>query len=178
MSYVLNDPAHLVYHNANGEMGRYFFRPRFHILNFLSKKIFEIKEKIKSKDCEKEYHKLLHCVYWNQVESYINQIAQISSQHGVPVIFLIHPIFEKNKDFNSYGLVMLHNRLKDAASKAGLIPLDLLNAFKPYSADDIKMHSKTTWYDPWHPNAKGHKIIAEYIYSKLMEMHIVNNLLL
>lgn len=134
-----------------------------------------MREKIKGKGCDKEYHKFLHRVYRDQVESYIDQLGQISMQHGIPVIFLIHPVFEKDKSFNSYSLVPLHNRLKDAALKAGLIPLDLLNAFRPYNPEDISLHSKTPWYDPWHPNAKGQKIIADYIYRRLMEMHIIKD---
>lgn len=165
-SYVLNDPAHPIYHNANGELGRYFFKPKIHTISFILKKLFEIKEKIKSKNCDKEYHKLLHCVYWDQIESNINQIGHISEKNNVPIIFLIHPVFEKNKDFNIYSLNLLHKKLSKAASKSGLIVLDLLDAYKAYNPDEIKLHNKK-WYDPWHPNVKGHMIVAEYIYNNI-----------
>ncbi|MEW6715644.1 MAG: SGNH/GDSL hydrolase family protein, partial [Nitrospirota bacterium] len=49
-SYMLNDPAHPVYHDANGELGRYYFKPKLHIIIFFSKKIFQIKESIKGKN--------------------------------------------------------------------------------------------------------------------------------
>jgi hypothetical protein len=28
-------------------------------------------------------------------------------------------------------------------------------------------------HDPWHPNVKGHAIIAEYLYEKLMQEFFV-----
>jgi lysophospholipase L1-like esterase len=172
-SYILNDPAHPVYHNANGAMGRYFFKPRLHVINFIAKTLFAVNEKRKSANCEKEYHKLLHCVYWDQVELNITKIGQLSKSNNIPVIFLLHPIFEKDEDFNAYTLTSLHKKLNDLASKSGLIILDLLDAFKPYDPNEVKQLSSTTWYDPWHPNAKGHMIIAEYLYKKIIEGGII-----
>lgn len=166
-SYILNDPAHPVYHDANGELGRYYFKPKLHIINFISQKIFQIKESIKGKNCDKEFHKLLHCVYWDQVESNIHKIGSISKSKNIPMLFLIHPIFEKDRNFDTYTLTPVHKKLYDAASESGLMAVDLLNAFKPYDMDEVKTHSET-WYDPWHPNAKGHMIIAEYIYKEII----------
>lgn len=50
-SYVLNDPANPVYHNSNGELGRYYFKPILHTANFVSRKLFAINERIKKKLC-------------------------------------------------------------------------------------------------------------------------------
>ena len=38
-SYVLNDAADPLYHNGNSEFERMFFKPKIHILNFISKKL-------------------------------------------------------------------------------------------------------------------------------------------
>ncbi|MBI5408260.1 MAG: SGNH/GDSL hydrolase family protein [Nitrospirae bacterium] len=173
-SYVLNDPAHPVFHNANGAAGQYFFKPRFHVLHFIAKRLFAKRERWirKIKNCDKEYHKRLHCVYWDQVELNIAKIGQVSKSNNIPVLFLIHPIFEEGKDFNTYTLTALHKKLTDIASKSGLITLDLLDAFKPYNPDEVKQHS-STWYDPWHPNAKGHMIIADYVYNKTIEKRLI-----
>ncbi|MBI5675437.1 MAG: SGNH/GDSL hydrolase family protein [Nitrospirae bacterium] len=165
-SYMLNDPAHPVYHNANGELGRYYFKPKLHFVNFVRKKIFELKEESKSKNCGKEFHKLLHCAYWDQVKSQIYQIGGILKSKNIPVLFLVHPIFEKDRSFDTYTLTSVHKKLYDAASESGLIAVDLLNAFKPYNMDEVRTHSET-WYDPWHPNAKGHMVIADYIYKHI-----------
>jgi lysophospholipase L1-like esterase len=177
-SYVLNDPAHPIYHNANGELGEYFFKPKLHTVNFLSKRLFQLNEQIKKKNCEKEFHALLHCVYREQVESNIIKISQISEKYITPVIFLIHPIFEKNKDFDTYSLTPLHMRLNDFASKAGLIVLDLLNAYKFYNPNEIKQQGSETWFDPWHPNEKGNMIIAERIYTFMSERKYIKEWLI
>src|SRR5215471_1749141 len=54
-SYVLNDPAHPVYHNANGELGRFWYEPQYHVMHALKKAMFQLHEKIKSYQCEKEF---------------------------------------------------------------------------------------------------------------------------
>ncbi len=165
-SYCLNDPADPVFHNANGEYGRYFYRPNFYILHFIERRMFFLKEKNRGRHCGSEYHELLHCVYWNQVESNIVKIGSLTKQKNIPVLFLIHPVFDKDRDFGHYSLMSVHNKLREATQKAGLIPLDILDAYKPYPPDELKVHSGER-YDPWHPNAKGHLIAAESIYDKL-----------
>ena len=85
----------------------------------------------------------------------------------MPTVFLIHPVFEKDRSYSEYTLSDLHQRLKDVAAKEELIVLDLLNTYKNYNPDDIKQHSKQ-WYDCWHPNIKGHAIVAESLYDLLI----------
>src|SRR5262249_51568771 len=68
-SYVLNDPAHPVYHNANGELGRFWYEPQYHVVHALKKAMFQVHEKIKRYQCEKEFHQFLHCAYRPQIEA-------------------------------------------------------------------------------------------------------------
>jgi lysophospholipase L1-like esterase len=164
-SYVLNDPAHPIYQNANGELGSYFFKPKIHVLHLISKGLFAIDEAWKSLACETEYHQRLHCVHWDDVKSNIEKIGDISQSQKIPVLFLIHPIFEEHKNFSQYSLAPLHDKLTQLAVKDGLIPIDLLAAYKHYNPDDLKQNAE----DPWHPNEKGHKIIADFIYQKLVK---------
>jgi len=166
-SYCLNDPAHPVFHSANAELGRYFFKPKIHLFHFLSKKIFYFIEKIKGEHCVREYHQFLHCAYWNEVVSNIKKIKKISDQWKTPVVFLIHPIFEQGRTYAAYSLAGLHYKLKDVATKQGLRVIDLLDVYKNYNSNFIKHHSEH-WYDCWHPNAVGHLIAAEYIYRRLV----------
>jgi hypothetical protein len=112
-SYVLNDPAHPVYHNASGELALYYFKPESHLAHFIFSKLFLIAENVKRRayDCDYEYHKLLHCVYWRQVETNIKNLAKISVKNGIPVVFLIHTVFKENGDYNSYPLSSLHENI-------------------------------------------------------------------
>jgi lysophospholipase L1-like esterase len=172
-SYVLNDPADPVYHNANGELGRYYYEPNVHIQSFLSTRFLSLEEKIKSFWCGKEFHKLIHCAHWGQIEKNIKQIGHVSKNKKIPIIFLIHPIFENIKNYNDYSLTKIHEKLSYLAVKEGLIVFDLLNAYKKYEIKDIKLASNADWYDPWHPNATGHQIAGEYIFQKLLEQKLI-----
>jgi hypothetical protein len=55
------------------------------------------------------------------------------------------------------------------ATSAGLIVWDVYDAFREYDPQELQVMSNTRWYDPWHPNIKGHTIIAEYLYEKLTQ---------
>lgn len=167
-SYVLNDPAHPVYHNSNGELGRYYYKPRFHTVSYVYRKLFEIRERFSSSRCETEYHALIFCVYWNQVVSDIGKIAQISAKFGVPTLFIIHPLFEEAGNFDAYSLAPVHAKLRAAASAAGLPVVDLLEAYKHYKPLDLTLPN-TQGHDPLHPNEIGHRIAADYIATFLTE---------
>ena len=168
-SYVLNDPAHPVYHNANGELGHFWYVPQYHLVHALNKAVFLVREKIKSYTCEKEFHKFLHCAYYHQIEAHIRRIGDIARKKHIPIIFLIHPIFEKGKTYAEYSLVPVHTMLNTMAASAGLMVWDLYEAFRAYNPQELTVVSNTPWHDPWHPNIKGHTIIAEYLYEKLTQ---------
>jgi lysophospholipase L1-like esterase len=169
-SYALNDPAHPVYRGANGELGLYFFKPKSYLAYFIMKKIYLINEKIKGRHCDKEYHKFLHCAHWKQVIKMFYKIRHISEEKhiAVPIIFLIHPVLE---NFNNYSFISLHEKLRDIANKSGLVAMDLLEAYKPFTPDELKHDIN----DPWHPNAKGHLITADYIFDKITKGDFIEN---
>ena len=150
--------------------GVIFFKPKSHILHFISKSLFAINEKKKKKGCEGEYHKFLHCAYWEDVISNINQIGLIAKKK-IPILFLIHPVFEKDKDYRNYSLASLHKELTDVSTVAGLQTLDLLEVFKNYDPEELKQTGTPDWFDPWHPNAKGHRVIAHYLQQKLFDLN-------
>jgi hypothetical protein len=65
--------------------------------------------------------------------------------------------------YAAYSLTPVHTMLHTMATLAGLVVWDLYDAFRAYDPQELKVVSNTRWYDPWHPNSKGHTIIAEYI---------------
>ena len=168
-SYILNDPAHPVYHDANGELGRFWYVPQYHVVHSLKKAMFRMYEKIKSYKCEKEFHKFLHCAYRHQIEANIRKIGEIAEKRHIPIIFLIHPIFEKGKTYAEYSLTPVHTMLHAMATSAGLIVWDLYDAFREYNPQELQVVNNTHGHDPWHPNVKGHIVIAEYLYEKLTQ---------
>ncbi|MEZ5503380.1 MAG: SGNH/GDSL hydrolase family protein [Halioglobus sp.] len=166
-SYVLNDPAHPVYHDSNGELGRYYFEPVLHTAHFVARKLFEISERIKSIDCGREYHTLLHCAYWEEVQANIRTIAALSRQRQVPAIFVIFPVLEDGENFDHYSLAPVHARLAAAASAAGLPVVDELDAFRAYPPGSLSL-PLASGHDPLHPNATGHRIAAQHLYDYIV----------
>jgi lysophospholipase L1-like esterase len=158
-SYVLNDPAHPVYHDANGELGKYYYRPRSHLAHFFSARLFALRENIKSRHCPPEFHEMLHCVYWEDVKANFTRLSRLGTERNVRIILLIHPVFEQGRNFKQYTLVNLHRRLRDLVAQKGLPVLDLLHAFLDHDPEEIRQSSPNS-YDPWHPNAAGHALIA------------------
>jgi hypothetical protein len=59
--------------------------------------------------------------------------------------------------------------LKTMATSAGLIVWDLYEAFRNYDPRELQVVNNKQEYDPWHPNVKGHTVIAEYLYEKLTQ---------
>jgi hypothetical protein len=174
-SYVLNDPAHPVYHaNANGELGRFWYVPQSHVVHVLHKALFQWHQKRKRSQCEKEFHHFLHCAYRPQIAANIQKIGAIATHRHLPIIFLIHPIFEQGKTYAEYSLLPVHTMLQTMATSAGLIVWDVYDAFRAYDPQELQVVSNEHGHDPWHPNVKGHAIIAEYLYEKLTQELLVD----
>src|SRR5262245_33001657 len=55
-SYCLNDPANPIYHNANGDLGRYYYHPRFQLLALVKMAAFRAKQKAQGLRCPSEFH--------------------------------------------------------------------------------------------------------------------------
>lgn len=173
-SYVLNDPAHPVFHDANGELGRYFYKPGLHTFHLIKYLYFELNERIKGRNCVDEYHARLHCIYANQVSENIKTIGMESALNNVPVLFMIHPVFEKNNNFKNYSLTPIHDRLSGLAVEAGLDTIDLLEAHKQHLPSSLHITGYADgWWDPWHPNIKGHKLIADQLVQYMEKRQLI-----
>ncbi|MDP8230013.1 MAG: SGNH/GDSL hydrolase family protein [Candidatus Gorgyraea atricola] len=170
-SYCLNDIGHPVYHDVNSNLGQYFFRPKLHIAHFIASKLFFIKEKIKSRNYEEQYtYAMLHRIYWKKIEYAIKMIGQTSKQKNIPTVFLIFPIFVENiETFSEYPIVSLHRKLYSVATEEGLIALDILDCFKAFSIEELRNHA-LSYFDILHPNEKGHKVVADYLYRRIVSI--------
>ncbi len=161
-SYCLNDPADPVMHNANGNLGVFHHRPRSYLVDFVRRSAFSVRERLKGRNCPGEFHARLHCIYWDDVVRHVEAIGEAGKQEGVPVVFLIHPIFEEGRSLGENSLADLHARLAEVAGRAGMEPLDLLPGLSEFDPDEIKIHNER-YYDPWHLNEKGHAVTAGVI---------------
>jgi len=165
-SYVLNDPAHPVFHRGNADMGRFHHEPTSYLLHYVERSWFALRERIRRhwRDCPEEYHQLLHCAYRDEIVDNLRRIAAAGRESGVPLILVVHPVFQK-EGWERYSLTDVHQRLSEAAKSSGLEVTDLLDDFRRYPVDELRTDESRIWYDPWHPNRKGHKVIARSLFS-------------
>ena len=84
----------------------------------------------------------------------------MSSEQGVPVVFLIHPVFERKGGFDQYTLAPVRQNLAQHASASGLFVLDLLETYAAYIPGELAQPT-AEGLDPWHPNEMGHRLAAE-----------------
>lgn len=158
-SYVLNDPADPVFHDANGGLGAYYAEPDVHFWRGLVHLLREAREKLAELRCGDEFHALLHCAYADEVAANIRRIGAISRQHDVPTIFVIHPVFERDRGFADSSFAAIHAELGREARRAGLVVVDLLDAYRGHEPASLQRQSPH-WFDPWHANARGHALAA------------------
>jgi hypothetical protein len=163
-SYVLNDPAHPIFHDANGEAGRYFFRPSWRGYHYFERKLFEARERWRGRQCPEEFHVLLHCAYRTEIESNLMVLADTAG--STPVVFAITPLLIEADSFADYPYHGIHQDLSSMAAGLGFHTVDLLDAFAATNPQ-ILSQDLTPWFDPWHPNAAGHDLIARFLAEQI-----------
>ncbi|MCI0451182.1 MAG: hypothetical protein L0Z51_02185 [Candidatus Latescibacteria bacterium] len=137
-------------------------RPRSYLLARANAFAFRVKQKYRGLECPTEFHAFVHCAFWPEVEANLHRIGEITLRHHVPVVFIIHPIFEKDTTFEQYSMRDVHARLSEQARANGFDVVDLLDTFRNYSSAGLKVESET-YYDPWHLNERGHRVAATAI---------------
>ena len=171
-SYVLNDPAHPVFHDANGELGRYWAPRRAHVVHFVRERWFRLRDVLASRGCRAEFHARLHCAYAEKVAESFARLGAFARERGVPIAVVIHPVFEEGRGYDAYTLARLHAELRRLAEAAGLPVLDLLETYRGHDPESLKQHAPDV-YDPWHPNARGHALAARAIERFLVREGLV-----
>jgi lysophospholipase L1-like esterase len=172
-SYCLNDPLDPLHHPIGFRTAQLGARsgwstPSIHVLAFLEHRFFLLREKIRSRRCPSEYHRFYHCAYQQKVESQIAEIAEISHERGVPILFVVHPIYHPGA-YRRYLLTDLHERLTGIAESRGLAAYDLLEAYAGRDVGEVGIISPRNGSpDVWHPSAAGHRVIADYLFAKLV----------
>jgi lysophospholipase L1-like esterase len=171
-SYCLNDPAHPVYHNANGALGRYYSRPTLQVVALAKAFAFRVKQKLGGRGCPTEFHAFINCAFREDVLRDLHRIAATVRRGGVPVAFVVHPVFEDKPSFTDYSLTDVHAEIDAAALGAGFAVIDVLGAFLPFAPADLKIENEA-YYDPWHLNTRGHRVTAAFVYERLVAERLV-----
>jgi hypothetical protein len=156
-SYVLNDPAHPIYHPVNGDLSL-VCEPKVHLARLFVAGWFHLRETFLGWGGPEEFHVRLHYIYWNQVEAEVGEIGRLCREQGVPAVFAIHPVFAEKMLSEDSSILALEESLKDLAARNDLTPVALREAYRGHEREEIGFPS-----DPWHPNAFGHRLLAEYL---------------
>lgn len=171
-SYCLNDPAHPVFHNANGALGRYYYRPTLRLAALARAFAFRVNQKLGGRGCDTEFHAFVHCASRGEVKKNLHHIAAQVRKRSVPVVFVVHPVFEDRPSFTEYSLAGVHAELDAAALGAGFTVIDVLEAFRPFTPAELKLDNED-YFDPWHLNSYGHRVTAVFIYERLLAGRLV-----
>jgi len=172
IAYHLNDPAHPLYHNADGQVAMYFYRPRSYTFFYLKRLIFRARSTLVSwkNHCpDKPWCLYLHCVYWPDVIRSFQEITAMADRHQTPVVFAFLPLLLDADQ--TAGRAQLYERLMALARKNGAGAVDLMRPFAAYS-DGVAAFRLPG--DPWHPNEQGHLIMADSLYHYLSENHYLD----
>ena len=165
VAYHLNDPAHPLFHNAGGQVGMYFWKPVSYAFFYLQRLVFRAKSRIKGirSGCPNDPWSLfLHCVYWSDVKKNFRDIMDIARKNSTPVVFAFLPLLLDPAD--GKGVAELYNKLGDLVQENGAQSVNLMKAFQGYDMESVKLPD-----DAWHPNERGHRIIAERFFSYFMD---------
>jgi lysophospholipase L1-like esterase len=166
-SYVLNDPAHPLYHDVSGGL-RLVYRPRVHLWLWAGAAAYRIGELAAGWGGPAEYHARLHHVHRDEIAANVRRIAELCRERDVPCVLLIHPVFEPDKSFDQYSLAAVHRDLVWIALDADLHSIDLADAYRGYRSAELGYED-----DPWHPNERGHRLAAEWIHKRLTKFELL-----
>jgi len=101
----------------------------------------------------------------NTVARYIEELRQLSEQHGFQVLVVVFPK-GNDRSFTAYPFREEHAFIRELASEQGFRVLDLLPAF----AVCARENEKSIFRDNLHPNRRGHSCAAKAIAEFILEM--------
>jgi len=167
-SNVFDDPTHAIFRHGGGDLWL-GYRPPSQLLLRVRGAWFLLREAIAARHAPREWHARLHAIHRNRIEAEIATIGRICREHRTPAVFFINPVLRDEPSFDGYPLLAEHTRLRRWAAAAGLVVVDLPDA---YAGRDPRTLGFPP--DPWHPDRVGHRIIAEYLQHRLVELELVS----
>ena len=120
-----------------------------------------LKAKIKPDMSAEEIERRLKPFDYDLVKWGYQQLAELATQHGIKVTWFLLPSTDQTDiEYNDE-----YQRLSELANEAGFITINLSDIYGDLNKrDSLKL---SPW--DWHPNSKGHAMIADRIYKELKE---------
>lgn len=170
--FHLNDAVDPVIDGANGGLGRYYARPVSQIWAFLRKRANHLTREavvqrrhpgIRQRDL------MLQAWYWDETGRIINQVRELSLAREIPIFVVLFPSFPEGGSWERYSEadLKLYEALVRRFEEAGFPVLDLMPVFRRRPISELQREPN----DPWHPNARGHRVMGRAIARWLVEEH-------
>ncbi len=155
---------------ANSGLGRYYARPRSQVGATLRRKMDHVLKKrfLKRRHPGLEQRDLiLQAWHWDETTRVIERVSELSVARGIPVFVVVFPSWPEGGDWERYsGADMrLYGALVERFEAAGIPVLDLMPIFKRRPVSELQPEPR----DLWHPNARGHRVMARAISRWLIE---------
>ena len=159
-----NDGANPRLSSETGAWTTYYLRPRSRFLWWVSMRVdrwnrarFVDRERLESVRTE-----LVDQLYrWDEVGETFEQVARVAASRQIPVFVFLYPAWPGAMGWESYSDrgFEIHDRLAQRFRSLGFNVLDLLPLLARENPSDLRAGVE----DPWHPNARGHRWIAEHL---------------
>lgn len=170
VAYVLNDPDERVgvlRLPADGGLGAHFAGgTTSELLNAVQGAWARLRDRFgsaeKARFVPDEYHHQVHQSGRERIRSYFHRLGKLSQAHDVPVLIAVVPVF----DFSArgpYPWESIHQEVTEMAAEVGLVSVDLYEAFRGVASVPFA-------HNVWHPNARGHAVIADALAPRLRRL--------
>jgi len=174
--FHLNDAADPVIDGGNGGLGRYYDPTRSQVVAYLRRKVDHILKKrfLRQHSPGLEHMDLkLQAWRWDEVGRVVDKVSEMSRDSGVPVFVVVFPSFPGGGHWAqgySDADMELYRAMIERFEANGLPVLDLMPVFKGFEVAEIQQEPG----DLWHPNVRGHRVMAQAISQWLIEGGLIN----
>jgi lysophospholipase L1-like esterase len=95
--------------------------------------------------------------------AHLDEMLSLAAKNALPIYFVYQPN-RRETTSGSYEAPMLVQLIRDRESQGGLIYVDTLRDFQKFAQNTNEVFPVT---DGAHPNAKGHRILADGLFNQL-----------
>ena len=99
---------------------------------------------------------------WDECKEALVRLRRWQDDHEIPVVPIILPMLT---DFDHHPYLVTYERLANASTQAGLVPIDSWPALRSYDADSLRLHPLDG-----HPGVLGHRVIAEFLVGEVGQL--------
>ena len=166
VAYVLNDPDERVGVNHlpadGGIAARFASGPTSEVVEWVRGAWVRLRATGDSSRLPDDYHRQVHARGRERIEAHFRRLGELSRVHDVPVLVAVVPVFDFSAK-GAYPWESIHREVMRTAAEQGLEPVDLYEAFRGVPSVPFA-------HNVWHPNGRGHAVIADALVAKIREV--------